>query len=139
MLDPAEVMDKVGDSSDCFHSQGKVTKEILRVGTGVDKPRLGALCRVSYIAYFYDKEIFDCRAQNKPVDFYLGDVKLAEGLWRGIMEMRLGEKAKIKIKKKFAFGRPGEVERLDFPQEYFSGERREKLVSKNVIYEVELL
>lgn len=55
------------------------------------------------------------------------------------MEMRLGEKAKIKIKKKFAFGRPGEVERLDFPQEYFSGERREKLVSKNVIYEVELL
>jgi hypothetical protein len=69
----------------------------------------------------------------------LGDVKLAEGLWRGIMEMRLDEKAKIKIKKKFAFGRPGEVEKLDFPPEFKSGERREKLVSKNVIYEVELL
>ena len=69
----------------------------------------------------------------------MGDVKLAEGLWRGLVEMRLGEKAKIKIKKKFAFGRPGEVEKLDFPFEFRSGERREKLLSKNVIYEVELL
>jgi len=51
-------------------------------------------------------------------------VKLAEGLWRGIMEMRLGEKAKIKIKKKFAFGRPGEVDKLDFPPEFSTGERR---------------
>jgi len=94
---------------------------------------------VKYIAYFYDKEMFDCRAQNIPVDFYLGDIKLIEGLWRGIMEMRLGEKAKIKIKKKFAFGRPGEVDKLDFPHEFRQGDRREKLVSKNVIYEVELL
>lgn len=69
----------------------------------------------------------------------MGDIKLAEGLWRGIMEMRLNEKAKIKIKKKFAFGRPGEVEKLDFPAEFKAGERREKLVTKNVIYEVELL
>jgi len=74
-----------------------------------------------------------------PVTIYLGDIKLAEGLWRGIMEMRQGEKAKIKIKKKFAFGRPGEVDKLDFPYGFRSGERREKLVSKNVIYEVELL
>jgi FKBP-type peptidyl-prolyl cis-trans isomerase 2 len=85
---------------------------------------MGALCRVKYIAYFYDKEIFDSRAQNTEVDFYLGDVKLVEGLWRGIVEMRLGEKAKIKIKKKFAFGRPGEVDKLDFPAEFKHGERR---------------
>lgn len=32
MLDPAEVVDKVGDNLDCFHNQGKVVKEILRVG-----------------------------------------------------------------------------------------------------------
>ena len=139
MLDPAEVVDKEGDIVDCFHSQGKVQKEILRVGQGVDKPKMGALCRIKYIAYFYDKEIFDNRAQIQPVDIYLGDVKLAEGLWRGIMEMRLGEKAKIKIKKKFAYGRPGEVDKLDFPPEFVSGERRQKLLTKNVIYEVELL
>ena len=139
MLDPAEVVDKEGDIVDCFHSQGKVQKEILRVGQGVEKPKMGALCRIKYIAYFYDKEIFDNRAQIQPVDIYLGDVKLAEGLWRGIMEMRLGEKAKIKIKKKFAYGRPGEVDKLDFPPEFASGERRQKLLTKNVIYEVELL
>ena len=53
--------------------------------------------------------------------------------------MRLGEKAKIKIKKKFAFGRPGEVDKLAFPKDFGEGERRHKLVTKGVIYEVELL
>lgn len=53
--------------------------------------------------------------------------------------MRVGEKAKLKIKRKYAFGRPGEVDKLRFPAQYSAGERREKLVSKNVIYEVELL
>ena len=62
MLDPAEVVDKEGDVIDCFHSQGKVQKEILKVGQGVDKPKMGALCKIKYLAYFYDKEIFDNRA-----------------------------------------------------------------------------
>jgi hypothetical protein len=53
--------------------------------------------------------------------------------------MREGERAKIKIKKRYAFGRPGEVDKLVFPPAYSAGERREKLVSKAVIYEVELL
>jgi FKBP-type peptidyl-prolyl cis-trans isomerase len=139
MVDSAEVVDKVGDITDCFHSQGKVNKEILQVGRNIDKPKMGSLCRIKYIAYFYDKEIFDCRVEETPVDIYLGDIKLIEGMWRGIMEMRVGEKAKIKIKKKFAFGRPGEIDKLDFPPGFEAGEKREKLVSKNVIYEIELV
>jgi hypothetical protein len=75
----------------------------------------------------------------EPLDFYLGDLAQIEGLWRGISNMRVGEKAKLKIKRKYAFGRPGEVDKLRFPAAYSAGERREKLVSKNVIYEVELL
>ena len=62
LLDPAEVVDKVGDTLDCFHNQGKVFKEVLQVGQGTDKPKMGALCRIRYIAYFYDKEIFDSQA-----------------------------------------------------------------------------
>lgn len=50
--------------------------------------------------------------------------------------MRVGEKAKIRIKKKFAFGRPGEVEKLLWPAAY---KNREKLRTKAVIYEVELV
>lgn len=53
--------------------------------------------------------------------------------------MRVGEKAKIKMKQKYAFGRPGEIDKLVFPKAYASGERRAKLTSKKVIYEVELV
>ncbi len=73
------------------------------------------------------------------MDFYLGDVRYIEGLWRGVSEMRVGEKAKIRMKSKYAFGRPGEVDKLLFPKAYASGERRAKLTSKKVIYEVELV
>lgn len=53
--------------------------------------------------------------------------------------MREGERAKLKIKRKYAFGRPGEVDKLVFPPNYTEGDRREKLISKAVIYEVELV
>jgi hypothetical protein len=46
--------------------------------------------------------------------------------------MRVGERAKIKIKKTFAFGRPGEVEKLIFPP----NSNQEKLKNKGVIYQV---
>jgi hypothetical protein len=130
-------VDEVGTTSDCYHNQGKVTKEILRVGTSKTKPSLGSLCRISYVAYFYDKQIFD---KNDCLDFYLGDIRYIEGLWRGVSEMRQGEKAKIRIKKKYGFGRPGEVEKLIFPPGFAeAGEKRDKITNKAVIYEVELL
>jgi hypothetical protein len=53
--------------------------------------------------------------------------------------MREGERAKLKIKRIYAFGRPGEVEKLVFPNAYKEGDRRSKLTSKAVIYEVELV
>ena len=57
--------------------------------------------------------------------------------------MRKGETSKIRVKKKFAFGRPGEVEALKFPQGYSTkevdSERRKKLLSKGVIYELTLV
>jgi len=137
LLDPGEVCDKIGDIRDCFHDQGKVIKEILEVGSGTEKPKMGYLCRIRFIAYYFDKEIFETSPDDGAgtVDLYLGDVKYIEGLWRGICEMRIGERAKIKIKKKFAFGRPGEVDKLIFPQKC----NREKLTSKSVIYQVELV
>ena len=73
------------------------------------------------------------------MDLYLGDIRYIEGLWRGIQEMREGERAKLKIKRKYAFGRPGEVDKLIFPAAYKEGDRREKLTTKGVIYEVELV
>lgn len=138
-LDSAATIDKVGDVADCYHGSGKVTKEILQVGTSKDKPILGSLCRIKYIAYFYDKELFDQTQDGETHDFYLGDVRYIEGLWRGLQEMREGEKAKIKMKKKYAFGRPGEIDKIKFPPGYETGEGRVKITSKSVIFEVELV
>lgn len=47
---------------------------------------MGSLVQIRYQAYFYDKEIFDSSADDGQgtVDFYIGDIKLIEGLWRGI-------------------------------------------------------
>ena len=57
--------------------------------------------------------------------------------------MRKNEQSKIRIQKKFAFGRPGEVDKLRFPpgfsEEEKDKERRAKITSKAVIYEVTML
>lgn len=84
LVDSAEVVDKVGDVTDCYHGSGKVTKEILEVGRGSTKPILGSLVRIKYIAYFYDKEMFDRTPEGQTLDMYLGDIRSIEGLWRGI-------------------------------------------------------
>ena len=53
--------------------------------------------------------------------------------------MRKNEKAKIKIKKLYGFGRKENVDKLRFPPEYEEEEKRLKLMSKGIIYEVKLL
>ena len=107
------------------------------MGTGKEKPKTGYLCRIKYIAYYFDKEIFDSSPNDGEgiLELYMGDIRYIEGLWRGICEMRIGERAKIKIKKRFAFGRQGELDKLIFPKKC----NREKITSKGVIYQVELL
>jgi hypothetical protein len=57
--------------------------------------------------------------------------------------MRKNERAKIRSQKKHAFGRIGEVDKLRFPRGYSTSEadaeRRAKLTSKAVIYEVTMI
>lgn len=54
--------------------------------------------------------------------------------------MRQGEIAKIKIKRKYGFGRKENVDKLRFPVGYQEeGENRTRLMTKSIIYEVELV
>jgi hypothetical protein len=54
--------------------------------------------------------------------------------------MRKGEKAKIKIKKKYGFGRKQNVDKLRFPPGFEEdGEKRTRLMTKGIIYEVKLI
>ena len=75
------------------------------------------------------------------MDINLGDIAWPEGLFKGIEEMRKNEKAKIKIKKKYGFGRVQNMDKLRFPPGYEEegSEKRQRLISKGVIYEVKLL
>ena len=83
--EPAEV-DVIGEKTDCYHEDGKVTKEILEMGEGKKKPMMGWLCKIKYIAYFYDKIIFDSSPLDGEgsVDICVGDISYPEGLWRGL-------------------------------------------------------
>ena len=57
--------------------------------------------------------------------------------------MRRNERAKIRVQKKHGFGRQGEIDKLRFPKGYSTSEedaeRRAKLTSKAVIYEVTMI
>jgi FKBP-type peptidyl-prolyl cis-trans isomerase 2 len=112
------------------------------VGEGVNRPRMAHLCSIIYKAYFYDHTIFD-ESHGKEIEMYLGDIAWPEGIWRGIQEMRKGETAKIRMKKKYAFGRPGEVDKLRFPKCALEGPMAEeimtKMKTKSLIYEVTLV
>ena len=91
---------------------------IIQLGEGKKKPMLGHLCKIKYIAYFYDKTIFDTSPNGGEgtVELYIGDISWPEGLWQGMKWMRKNERAKIRIQKKHGFGRPGEVDKLRFPR-----------------------
>jgi hypothetical protein len=71
----------------------------------------------------------------------LGDFSWPEGLWKGLEEMRKNEKAKIKMKSKYGFGRKENKDKLKFPVGYEDpeSENRKRLMTKGIIYEVKLL
>jgi len=96
--DPAEV-DVIGEKTDCYHEDGKITKEIVVMGDGKTKPRMGWLCKIKYIAYFYDKLIFESSPEGGEgaIEINLGDISWPEGLWRGLQHMRKNEKSKIRM------------------------------------------
>jgi hypothetical protein len=62
---------------------GSVTKEIVTLGEGTNRPRMAHLCKIIYTAYFYDHTIFD-DSDGKEIELFLGDISWPEGLWRGI-------------------------------------------------------
>ena len=135
MLDPP--IQNVGDVQEITYDS-KVKKEILEVGDGVKKPKMNYLVNIIYTAYFFDHTVFDS-SDGKLFQISLGDISWPEGLWKAIQEMRQGEKAKIKIKRKYGFGRKENVDKLSFPKGYEEGENKERLLKKGIIYEVKLV
>jgi FKBP-type peptidyl-prolyl cis-trans isomerase len=107
------------------------------VGEGIKRPKMNYVVSVIYKAYFFEHTEFDS-SNDEAVQISLGDISWPEGLWKGIEEMRKGEKSKIKIKKKYGFGRKENVDKLKFPKGYEEegSDNRKRLMSKGIIYEV---
>lgn len=134
-----EPIENAGDVSEVTWDK-KVMKEILRVGEGKKRPKRAYIAKVKYSLYFFDHTPIASTGDNS-VEIVMGDISVPEGLWKGLEKMRKNEIAKVKIQKKYSFGRKELREKLVFPEGFGQDnpENHEKITTKGVIYEVELL
>lgn len=132
--DVEPIEENVGDTVSINYDQ-KMLKTLLEKGEGFRKPSTNFICTVDYIATFFDHKEFD-RAEN--AKWIVGDPSLPEGLSSAIQHMRKGEKAKLKFKKRLAFGPKQGGEGLKFPPGYEEGENKEFIQNHGVIYEVRM-
>ena len=112
--DEDKMADVEGDLMEITHD-GKVTKEILKCGSG-PRLKMGYKALIKYKAFFFkDHIIFDQTKGDDQFELCLGDHSTPDGLQTGVEKMRVGEISKIRIKKKHGFGRALKVEELNFP------------------------
>lgn len=116
---------------------GKVTKEILVLGSGFWMPGNQFKTYCSYIMYFYDHTVIES-THGKIVPIILNDKQWPEGLWFGLGKMRKGEKSKIKIKKSYGWGSSLDPELLWTPESCKEGEMNTWIKTKGLIYEITL-
>jgi FKBP-type peptidyl-prolyl cis-trans isomerase len=85
----------------------RVYVKTLRKGTGA-KPKAGDRVAIDYFAYFVDGTPFNnTYERGQTFDFVVGNEKVLEGLERGVMQMKVGEKATIVIPSPLAYGDEG--------------------------------
>ena len=132
-----EPVQSVGDYTEIW-APDKVSKEILKLGTGVRYPNNQFLCRWKYKLYFFDHTPIE-DTKEECVDIILNDKQWPEGLRMGIGKMRKGEISKIKMRKSYGFGSTLDPEKLRIPETCTEGEMLERLQKKGIIYEIELV
>lgn len=88
--------------------------------------------------YFYDHTEIES-TNGEIVDIILNSKQWPEGLRMAIGKMRKGEKAKIKMKKSYAFGTNLDPDLLRIPKGWEEGDKLKRLQTKGVIYELELV
>merc|ERR1712137_95415 len=80
-------------------------KETLKEGDGQTFPKVGDTLKMHYVGTFTDGKVFDSsRARGKPFQFIIGVGAVIKGWDEGVMEMSLGEKAKLNISSDYAYG-----------------------------------
>lgn len=132
-----EPVQTIGDYSEIC-APNKVSKEILKLGTGVRYPNNQFLCKCKYKMYFFDHTPIES-SDGKEVDIILNDKQWPEGLRMGLGKMRKGEISKIKMRKSYGFGTTLYPEKLRIPKGFEEGEKLKRIQTKGIIYEIELV
>lgn len=84
-----------------------VQKTIIKPGSG-RTPKQGELVQAHYVGRFLDGKEFDSsRARNKPLTFMIGIGSVIKGWDEGILDMKLGEIAILKVTSDFGYGPEG--------------------------------
>jgi len=85
-----------------------VRVEIFAAGDGINYPRKGQTVTVHYTGYLPDGGLFDSsRDRGKPFKFKLGAEQVIPGLDKGVAQLSIGERAKIVIPPRLAYGERG--------------------------------
>lgn len=76
--------------------------------TNGDSVKPGKRVSLAYKGYFLDGRLADYTPENRPFDFTLGhEGQIIEGLRLALLRLKKGEKAKIIVPSRLAFGRQG--------------------------------
>eukprot|EP01135_Chromosphaera_perkinsii_P001847 Nk52_evm26s211 gene=Nk52_evmTU26s211 len=83
---------------------GGVLKTVLVEGTG-ETATSGKSAKVHYVGTLANGDKFDSsRDRNSPFEFNLGEGKVIKAWEIGLQSMRVGEKARLECKPKYAYG-----------------------------------
>jgi len=96
-----------GEATSSSSSFRKLDVEVMRPGDG-DKIIYGQIAVVHYTGWLVSGEKFDSSLdRGKPFSFQLGLGQVIQGWERGIEGMRIGEKRRLTIPARLAYGKKG--------------------------------
>ncbi|CAJ1334637.1 unnamed protein product [Effrenium voratum] len=86
-----------------------VTKTVIKEGDKVTYPRPRDTLQMHYVGTFKENgKVFDSSRQaGQPIKFTAGVGQVIRGWDEGVMQMSLGEKARLDITSDYAYGRAG--------------------------------
>jgi len=85
-----------------------VSVEVFAAGDGINYPRPGNTVTIHYTGFLPDGRRFDSsRDRGKPFKFKLGCEQVIPGLDLGVAQLSVGERAKITIPSRLAYGDKG--------------------------------
>uniref|UniRef100_A0AAQ6IHI5 peptidylprolyl isomerase n=1 Tax=Anabas testudineus TaxID=64144 RepID=A0AAQ6IHI5_ANATE len=89
-------------------AHGRYIKRLFAFSTGRTFPKKGQTCVVHYVGSLTDGRKFDSsRDRDKPFRFKIGKQEVIRGWEEGVVQMSVGQRAKLTCSPDFAYGNKG--------------------------------